>query len=133
MGFYLDTLEEEFLTISSSLTSKAELHSETQNGHAAQEDGPWLEVGRRNRTAITRTVSCSQVQSFTDTKINLLQAKSTESPITRMFGGKFRSTLHVPHQKDSVLFEDWRSLRLDIQVRFSSLGALSLYELVLFL
>ncbi|KAG8217951.1 hypothetical protein J3R82DRAFT_6122 [Butyriboletus roseoflavus] len=97
LGFYLDTLEEEFLSISSSLTSKTELHTETQNGHAAQEDGPWLEVGKRNRTAITRT------------------AKSTDSPITRMFGGKFRSTLHVPHQKDSVLFEDWRSLRLDIQ------------------
>lgn len=50
------------------------------------------------------------------TKITRLQAKSTESPITRMFGGKFRSTLRVPHQKDSVLVEDWGSLRLDIQV-----------------
>lgn len=43
--------------------------------------------------------------------------KSSESPITRMFGGKFRSTLKAPHQKDSVTVEDWRSLRLDIQVR----------------
>lgn len=39
-----------------------------------------------------------------------------DSPITRIFGGKFRSTLRVPHQKDSVIEEDWRSLRLDIQV-----------------
>ncbi|KAF8548451.1 cysteine proteinase [Imleria badia] len=100
LGFYLDTLEEELLSIFSSLASKSEAaqpQPETQNGHAAQEDGPWLEVGKRNRTAFTRT------------------AKSTESPITRMFGGKFRSTLRVPHQKDSVLVEDWRSLRLDIQ------------------
>ena len=36
--------------------------------------------------------------------------------MTRIFGGKFRSTLRVPHQKDSVVDEDWRSLRLDIQV-----------------
>lgn len=44
------------------------------------------------------------------------QVKMAESPITRIFGGKFRSTLRVPHQKESVIFEDWRSLRLDIQV-----------------
>ncbi|KAF9242005.1 hypothetical protein BU15DRAFT_44303 [Melanogaster broomeanus] len=100
LGFYLDTLEEELLSISSSLTSKPETRQanpEKQNTPAAQEDGPWLEVGKRNRTAVTRTT------------------KSTESPVTRMFGGKFRSTLRVPHQKDSVLVEDWRSLQLDIQ------------------
>ncbi|KAN0076812.1 hypothetical protein V8E55_010667 [Tylopilus felleus] len=100
LGFYLDTLEEELSSISSSLGSKTEAaqsHPEAQNGHAAPEDGPWLEVGKRNRMAVTR------------------MAKSTESPITRMFGGKFRSTLRVPHQKDSALVEDWRSLRLDIQ------------------
>lgn len=44
------------------------------------------------------------------------QTKSVESPITRIFGGKFRSTLRAPHQRDSVLVEDWRSLQLDIQV-----------------
>ena len=45
-----------------------------------------------------------------------MQIKGTESPITRIFGGKFRSTLRAPGQKDSVLVEDWRALRLDIQV-----------------
>lgn len=58
-----------------------------------------MEVGKRNRTTVTRN------------------AKSTESPITRIFGGKFRSTLRAPHQKDSVMVEDWRALQLDIQVR----------------
>ncbi|KAG2353423.1 hypothetical protein BDR07DRAFT_1433334 [Suillus spraguei] len=33
----------------------------------------------------------------------------------RIFGGKFRSTLCVPHQKDSVVVKDWSSLRLDTQ------------------
>lgn len=100
LGFYLDTLEEELLSIVSSLQSKPaveQTHSESSHGDAAGEGGPWLEVGRRNRTAVTRTV------------------KAAESPITRIFGGKFRSTLRVPHQKESVIFEDWRSLRLDIQ------------------
>lgn len=36
--------------------------------------------------------------------------------MTRIFGGKFRSTLRVPGQRDSVVAEDWRSLKLDIQV-----------------
>lgn len=99
LGFYLDTLEEELLSIASSLQSKpAAEQTQSENSHDdAAEDGPWLEVGRRNRTAVTRTV------------------KMAESPITRIFGGKFRSTLRVPHQKESVIFEDWRSLRLDIQ------------------
>lgn len=34
-----------------------------------------------------------------------------------MFGGKFRSTLRAPQQKDSVVIEDWRALQLDIQAR----------------
>ncbi|KAI6124702.1 hypothetical protein EDD16DRAFT_1560308 [Pisolithus croceorrhizus] len=100
LGFYLDTLEEELLSIMSSLQSKSVNGSsyleEPQIGSSA-EDGPWLEVGKKNRTAVTRTV------------------KMIESPITRIFGGKFRSTLRVPQQKDSIIFEDWRSLRLDIQ------------------
>lgn len=43
------------------------------------------------------------------------QSRSTESPITRIFGGKFRSSLRSPHQRESVTIEDWRSLQLDIQ------------------
>jgi len=57
----------------------------------------WTEVGKRNKLMLSRTV------------------KSVESPITRIFGGKFRSTLCAPHQRDSVVVEDWRSLQLDIQ------------------
>ena len=36
--------------------------------------------------------------------------------MTRIFGGKSRSTLKVPGQKDSAVLEDWRSLKLDIEV-----------------
>ncbi|KAH7889138.1 hypothetical protein F5I97DRAFT_1841914 [Phlebopus sp. FC_14] len=110
LGFYLDTLEEELLSMSSALTTapaNGPVSSTAPNSNAAQDDGQWLEVGKRNRTAFTRT-GIQRPFSFE-------QTKTTESPITRMFGGKFRSTLRVPHQKDSVIVEDWRSLRLDIQ------------------
>lgn len=56
--------------------------------------------------------------SFVDylTHLYIEQIKAAESPITKIFGGKFRSALRAPGQKDSVIVEDWRSLRLDIQV-----------------
>ncbi|KAI9511095.1 hypothetical protein F5148DRAFT_975728 [Russula earlei] len=98
-GFYLDTLEEELLALHASISHPKpasgpkveEREEESQSGER------WTEVGKRNRMVLTRT------------------AKSVESPITRIFGGKFRSTLHAPHQRDSVVVEDWRSLQLDIQ------------------
>ena len=48
----------------------------------------------------------------------------------RIFGGKFRSTVRSPNQPDSVTIEDWRSLQLDIQVRFSSSHFPYVYTLV---
>lgn len=45
------------------------------------------------------------------------QTKSASSPMTRIFGGKFRSTLKVPGQRDSAVLEDWRSLKLEIEVK----------------
>ncbi|KAJ7279682.1 hypothetical protein C8J57DRAFT_1125435 [Mycena rebaudengoi] len=102
LGFYLDTLEEELLSIISTLSpprtkAPAAVVEELEEEAPPETEDGWLEVGRKNRTVVTRTI------------------KTVESPITRIFGGKFRSTLRAPGQKDSVIVEDWRSLRLDIQ------------------
>ncbi|KAJ7138260.1 hypothetical protein C8R44DRAFT_838188 [Mycena epipterygia] len=101
LGFYLDTLEEELLAVVAALApSAARATTTTEEREEAVEGGGgdgWLEVGRKNRTVVTRTI------------------KGAESPITRIFGGKFRTTLRAPGQKDSVIVEDWRALRLDIQ------------------
>lgn len=51
LGFFLDTLEEELLSISSSLSSKASKPEEEPTA----ENG-WLEVGKKNRSMLTRTV-----------------------------------------------------------------------------
>ncbi|KAI0748393.1 hypothetical protein C8Q80DRAFT_1171656 [Daedaleopsis nitida] len=95
LGFFLDTLEEELLSISQSLQQPKEA-PQVANEEAPQDDG-WMEVGKKNKAVMTRT------------------ARSTDSPITRIFGGKFRSALRAPHQRESVTIEDWRSLQLDIQ------------------
>ncbi|PPQ72650.1 LOW QUALITY PROTEIN: hypothetical protein CVT25_007900 [Psilocybe cyanescens] len=103
-AFYLDTLEEELLTLLIPPTPPAPGPSlrqvngvEPGAGTGVEEDG-WLGVGTRNRMVHTRTI------------------RATESPITRIFGGKFRSTLRVPGQKDLVIVEDWRTLSLDIEI-----------------
>jgi len=62
---------------------------------AGEEDG-WMEVGTKGRTSFTRTTSTS------------------ESPITRIFGGKLRSVLRVPGAKDSATLEPYQALQLVI-------------------
>ncbi len=61
-------------------------------------DGGWLEVGPKQRAAITRS---------SGTIVN-------ESPITKIFGGKLRSELRVPGVKPSVTLEPYQPLQLDI-------------------
>ena len=63
----------------------------------AGENG-WLEVGPRQKAAITRSSG----------------AIVTESPITKIFGGKLRSELRVPGAKTSVTLEPYQPLQLDI-------------------
>ncbi|KAK7051081.1 hypothetical protein VNI00_005193 [Paramarasmius palmivorus] len=112
LGFYLDTLEEELLALADSISPHGSTNGikdidakikAAQSVEQKVEDGPnetedgWLEVGKKNRTVVTRTI------------------KTVDSPISKIFGGKFRSTLRAPAQRDSVMIEDWRSLRVDIQ------------------
>lgn len=62
------------------------------------DDSGWLEVGPKQRAAITR--SSGHI--------------TTESPITKIFGGKLRSELRVPGMKSSVTLEPYQPLQLDI-------------------
>ena len=48
------------------------------------------------------------------------------SLISRIFGGRSRSTIRLPNQSDTVTIEEWRSLRLDIQVLSPSIFPLPL-------
>lgn len=71
--------------------------SEASGPSAAAED-EWLEVGRKQKAAITRSSG----------------ATTSESPITKIFGGKLRSELRVPGMKNSVTLEPYQPLQLDI-------------------
>jgi ubiquitin carboxyl-terminal hydrolase 10 len=66
--------------------------SSTGKGEAA-----WLEVGPKQKAAVTRS-----------------SGNSDGSPVTKIFGGNLRSELRVPGLKDSVTLEPYQPLQLDI-------------------
>ncbi|KAJ6474735.1 hypothetical protein DFH09DRAFT_1217908 [Mycena vulgaris] len=82
----------------------------------------WLEVGRKNRAAVTRTIRPLprpfHLIRVADAGQWGGQIKEAESPISRIFRGKIRSTLRAAGQKDSAIIEPWRTPRIDIQVGF---------------
>ncbi|CEH15114.1 ubiquitin-specific protease [Ceraceosorus bombacis] len=116
LGFLLDTLHEELLSALRKLEARAGALvasvAADENSVAGEDDvgaeervlrrpvSPgeegWMEVGTKGRVAHTRTTATS------------------DSPITRIFGGKLRSVLRTPGMKDSVTLEPYQPLQLDI-------------------
>ncbi|GFF42899.1 probable ubiquitin carboxyl-terminal hydrolase 3 [Aspergillus udagawae] len=100
LGFLLEEMHEECARAAKNLsttkppasTSAESIVKEEQSG-----DG-WLEVGHKQKAAVTR--SSGHV--------------AQESPITRIFGGKIRSEFKVPGNKTSVTLEPYQPLQLDI-------------------
>ncbi|KTW26157.1 hypothetical protein T552_03049 [Pneumocystis carinii B80] len=60
-------------------------------------ENEWVEVGPKQKTSIMRSATVS------------------ESPLTPIFTGNFRSILRVPGMKPSITLEPYRSLQLDIE------------------
>ncbi|WVQ76168.1 hypothetical protein IAR50_005824 [Cryptococcus sp. DSM 104548] len=103
LGFFLDTIHEEILYLLSRAqppkpTSPAANEETEQPSSPAGEgvDG-WLEVGKKQKTHVVRNTG------------------SKDSAVSKLFGGKLRSVLHTPGQKDSVTVEPYQPLQLDIQ------------------
>ncbi|KAI9023265.1 hypothetical protein DFJ74DRAFT_619482 [Hyaloraphidium curvatum] len=92
-GYLLHGLHDEFVAaMNASERPAQELFPEEAAGELEQ----WQEVGPRNRTANTRSLSLG------------------ESPVSRIFGGKWRSVIRAPGQKDSITVEPFQTLPLDI-------------------
>ncbi|KAL1658248.1 hypothetical protein GGF50DRAFT_67626, partial [Schizophyllum commune] len=92
LGFYLDELEEE---LESLLKDSQE---DQQGGHSGEAEG-WTEVGKgKAKNAVVRG-----------------SGPLHNSPISRIFGGTFRSTLKQPKKPDSVTVERWQRLMLDVE------------------
>ncbi|POY71605.1 hypothetical protein BMF94_5390 [Rhodotorula taiwanensis] len=97
LGFFLETLHEEILKLVEAEEEQEARRKGKGKAVAAAGDEGWEEVGSKGRVATTRTTA------------------TKESPITCIFGGKLRSVLRCPGQKDSVTIEPFQRLQLDIQ------------------
>ncbi|KAF2805186.1 cysteine proteinase [Mytilinidion resinicola] len=75
----------------------AEITSPTSE-KSAPVDGGWLEVGPKQKSAVTQSSGTIEV----------------ESPITKIFGGKLRSEYKRHGQKTTVTLEPYQPLQLDI-------------------
>ncbi|KAH8671162.1 hypothetical protein BX600DRAFT_509861 [Xylariales sp. PMI_506] len=107
LGFLLEALHDECALVMSKLPDSSAASTSANSSVASPAAGSptdnsdsnaWLEVGRKQRAAITRS-SGHPVAS---------------SPITKIFGGQLRSELRVPGLKDSVTLEPYQPLQLDI-------------------
>jgi len=103
LGFLLEELHEECAQAmrgGSSVASGTSTPTERSSSIAesADQDAGWMEVGHKQKPAITRS-------SGTIVK---------ESPVTKIFGGKLRSEWKVPGNKNSVTLEPYQPLQLDI-------------------
>ncbi|KAI9790491.1 MAG: hypothetical protein M1833_001930 [Piccolia ochrophora] len=116
LGFLLEGLHEECAqalktSTASRVTPSSPAHNVAIDGfvqepvldaHKSQDldnESGWLEVGPKQKAAVTRSSGLI----------------ATESPITKIFGGKLRSELRVPGLKNSVTLEAYQPLQLDIQ------------------
>ncbi|KAK8138825.1 ubiquitin thiolesterase [Apiospora sp. TS-2023a] len=100
LGFLLESLQEECKAVMKKLPTPAATATSTNvsspTGTADSSD--WLEVGPKQRAAITRSSGLPV----------------TPSPITQIFGGELRSEFKVPGLKDSITSEPYQPLQLDI-------------------
>ncbi|KNG87719.1 ubiquitin hydrolase [Aspergillus nomiae NRRL 13137] len=102
LGFLLEEMHEECARAAKDapLTKTDGAASLSEEPSAADDESGdgWLEVGHKQKPAVTRSSGHT----------------SYESPIMRIFGGKIRSEFKVPGNKTSVTLEPYQPLQLDI-------------------
>ncbi|CAJ2502593.1 Uu.00g099870.m01.CDS01 [Anthostomella pinea] len=108
LGFLLESLHDECAKVmqqfsdSSATTTAANSSAATPTAAVSPtnvaDSSDWLEVGRRQKPAVTRS-SGHPIAS---------------SPITKIFSGQLRSELRITGRKDSITLEPFQPLQLDI-------------------
>ncbi|KAJ2981928.1 hypothetical protein NUW58_g6561 [Xylaria curta] len=99
LGFLLQALSDECAHVMRHLNESSTVASTGASSPTNTSDGSeWLEVGRKQRAAITRSSGHS----------------TASSPISKIFSGQLRSVLRVPGLKESVTLETYQPLQLDI-------------------
>ena len=98
LGFLLQSLDDECTQVMNQIATNGDVTPEgPSNDSSADPSGDWLEVGRKQRAAVTRS-----------------SGSNSSTPITKLFGGFLRSEFRVPGLKDSITLEPYQPLQLDI-------------------
>ncbi|KAL6892410.1 hypothetical protein HDV57DRAFT_179722 [Trichoderma longibrachiatum] len=98
LGFLLQSLDDECTHVMRDLPlGNEEVPSSNASTGSGVASDDWLEVGRKQRAAVSR-----------------LSGHNTSTPITKIFGGLLRSEFRVPGLKDSITTERYQPLQLDI-------------------
>ncbi|OMP88683.1 putative ubiquitin carboxyl-terminal hydrolase 3 [Diplodia seriata] len=100
LGFLLAGLHDECVHVMKSAPASTVTTNDapsTSNTDSTQIEG-WLEVGPKQKSSVTRSSGIIE----------------SETPVTKIFGGKLRSELRVPGLKTSVTLEPYQPLQLDI-------------------
>lgn len=102
LNFFLDVLHEECVAAvktGEGTSQGSAIRPNNTDTPSQEDDSGWLEVGHKQKTAITRNIGHI----------------SGISPVTKIFGGQMRNELRVSGQRSSVVREPYQSLQLDIQ------------------
>ncbi|EEY14484.1 ubiquitin carboxyl-terminal hydrolase [Verticillium alfalfae VaMs.102] len=95
-GLLLQSLDDECAKVMGVASGNAPHPAPASANADATADG-WLEVGAKQRAAVTRS-----------------SGASSSTPITQIFGGLLRSELRVTGKQDSITTEPYQALQLDI-------------------
>ncbi|EAQ85758.1 hypothetical protein CHGG_07011 [Chaetomium globosum CBS 148.51] len=103
LGFLLEGLHDECAQVmraapNSTASTAPPSPTSSRANESVEGTDDWLEVGPRQRSAVTRSSGHSH----------------TLSPINKIFGGHLRSEFRVPGKKNSVTLEPYQPLQLDI-------------------
>lgn len=100
LGFLLQSLDDECTHVAGDSAMNPPTAAGDDNVVGDDQDDPsgdWLEVGRKQKAAVTRS-----------------SGTIVSTPITKIFGGLLRSEFRVPGLKDSITTEPYQPLQLDI-------------------
>ncbi|EKG11750.1 Peptidase C19 ubiquitin carboxyl-terminal hydrolase 2 [Macrophomina phaseolina MS6] len=100
LGFILAGLHDECGHIMKSAPASASTTTEPTSPSGTEPDQAegWLEVGPKQKPSVTRSSG----------------TVGSETPITKIFGGMFRSEIRAPGEKPSITKEPFQPLQLDI-------------------
>ncbi|KAF4119961.1 ubiquitin carboxyl-terminal hydrolase 10 [Geosmithia morbida] len=98
LGFLLQSLDDECTSVvNHSIANEATRAADSDANGQTDASGDWLEVGRKQKAAVTRS-----------------SGANGSTPINKVFGGLLRSEFRVPGLKDSITTEPYQPLQLDI-------------------